>query len=175
VKHLKQYKIQFSGLAIGSHDFEFDISDAFFDSFPYSIVKKGTINAMVNLNRQANLMVLSVDLQGHVSLECDKCLSEFKMPIDAQERLIVKFNDEEIEEHTDEIVVLGRNDYEIDLSEYLYESIHVNVPTYVRCDELGDTSCDEEMVDKIQGLAPNEESEAPIDPRWEALKRIKNN
>jgi uncharacterized protein len=174
VKHLKQYKIQFSGLPIGSHDFEFEIGDAFFDCFPYSIVKKGAIVAKVSLNRQANLMILHFDLKGHVELECDKCLSAFQMPIDAQERWIVKFNDEEIEDHTDEIIVLGRNDYEIELSEFLYEYIHLTVPAYVRCEELGGVQCDEEMVRKIQHLAPSEDNEK-ADPRWEALKRIKNN
>jgi len=103
-------------------------------------------------------------------------LTSFPAPCSAQERLIIKFNDEEIEELTDEIIVLGKNEFELDLSDYLYECINLTVPAYIRCEELGDgLQCDEEMVKTIQNLAPTEPEEAKTDPRWEALKGIKNN
>jgi len=38
-----QFEIPFVGLKIGYHDFELEINDTFFESLPFSIIKKGDL------------------------------------------------------------------------------------------------------------------------------------
>jgi uncharacterized metal-binding protein YceD (DUF177 family) len=53
------------------------------------------------------------------------------------------------------------------------------VPPYPKCSENGDgIECDPEMLGRIQNeeiSSSEEDNEENIDPRWEALKNIKNN
>ena len=174
MKHLKSYIIQFSGLSFGKHEFTFDIDKRFFDSYEYSIVKDGNLTAEVVLDRQPTMMLVDFHIKGTVQLTCDVCLKEFDGDVDIDANLIVKFTDQDLEEITDDIIVLSRNEHEFSVADLLYEHINLSIPHYVRCDEQGgDQTCDEEMIAMLQNLEPKIESEEPSDPRWEMLKKLK--
>ncbi len=159
---------------MGTHDFEFDIDKAFFDCYEYSIVKDGTLKALVNLRKQENMMVLQFHITGSTTLTCDVCLTAFPAKTDIHERLIVKFTDEGITENTEEIVVLAKHEHELDIAGLLYEYINVSVPHYIKCSEQGDNlTCDETVLSKLSNTEADEEQQT--DPRWEALKNIKYN
>ncbi|MFC3198674.1 YceD family protein [Parapedobacter deserti] len=184
VNYLKQYRVPFTGLSIGKHDFEFTIDKAFFDCYEYSIVKDGTLKAAVSLQKQENMMVLKFHITGTIALTCDVCLSAFPSKTDIEERLIVKFMDEDMVESTEEILVLAKHEHELDLANLLYEYINVSVPYYARCNKQGENiSCDSAVVAKLNELAPEqgdgekeeEKKEEQTDPRWDALKNIKYN
>ncbi|MGK6351904.1 YceD family protein [Parapedobacter sp. DT-150] len=179
MNYLKQYRIPFTGLSLGSHDFEFDVDKAFFDCYDYSIVKDGNLKASVNLLKQENMMILQFHIAGTISLTCDVCLSAFPAKADIQERMIVKFADEDLAESTEEILVLAKHEHELDIAGLLYEYINVSVPHYAKCSELGDKIiCDETVLAKLNDMAPEqpkEEEEKAPDPRWDALKNIKYN
>jgi len=179
VKYLKKYRIPFSGLGLGAHDFEFDIDRAFFDCYEYSIVKDGTLKALVNLHKQENMLVLQFHITGTVSLQCDVCLADFPAKTDIQEQVIVKFTDDDIAESTDDIIVLSKHEHELDIAGLLYEFINVSVPHYSKCSEQGNNiNCDKQVLAKLNGLTADQnqtEETKQTDPRWEALKHIKYN
>ena len=182
MKQLKQYKIPFSGLISGKHNFEFEVGDAFFDCYEYSLVKQGNLLAQVELQKQENMLIVNFVIEGTIKLTCDVCLAEFDAPLAIKERVLVKFTSEDWEDDTEEVIVLNRNDYELDIAELLYEYINVQVPYYSRCSEQGQNiTCNPEMLAMFtpDTTAEEEESSNPdeklIDPRWAALKNIKNN
>lgn len=181
LKTLKAYSIPFKGLKLGKHRFEFEITEAFFNEFEYSIVKKGKLTCKAELEKQETMMILDFDINGLIDLSCDRCLSEFPEKINTQERQIVKFGEVTPEEADDEIMVLNRNEYELDLSGLIYEYINLAIPLISVCSDEGNTPfCDQEMLDKLKKLAwneqeksENEEQNINIDPRWDVLKNIK--
>ena len=103
--YLKNFIVPFSGLSIGSHVFAFDINEKFFDEFEYSEIKKGDTKALLNLDKQENMLVLIFNIEGHVIVECDRCLEEFEMGIKSQFRLIIKLGSE-YKEESDEIITI---------------------------------------------------------------------
>lgn len=176
LKTLKTYSIPFKGLKLGKHQFDFDITDAFFDEFEYSLVKKGKLDCKVELEKQETMMVLDFKINGLVDRSCDRCLSQFPEKVDVQERQIVKFAGEaEPGNADDEIMVLNRQDFEIDLSGLIYEYINLAMPFISVCKDEGNTPfCDQEMLDKLKQLSKSEEEEnTDTDPRWNVLKNIK--
>lgn len=174
MKYLKKYKIPFSGLSTGKHNFEFDIDDQFFACFEHSLVKQGQLTAHVELQKQENMLIVEFDISGKVGLACDVCLQEFDAPLVATERVLVKFTQEDWDESSEEIVVLSHHDYELDISTLLYEFINVAVPHYTKCSEQGEgISCNPEMLAKL--ASENDLDTEKVDPRWEALKKIKGN
>ena len=50
------YKIQFGGLPVGIHEFEFDIKDAFFKTIVNSEVSQADITITAVLTKQNNLL-----------------------------------------------------------------------------------------------------------------------
>lgn len=178
MKPLQPYRIPFTGLKVGKHQFDYEIDQQFFDQFEYSIVKNGRLHAQVELEKHETFLILQFHVEGDIELRCDRCLAEYCHKISVKERLIVRFSEHDNwEEDTEEVVILTKNDHEIDVSLPLYEYITVAVPYVTRCGDGGErSSCDEEMVAKLKSLASNEneQSKDNVDPRWDALKRIIN-
>ncbi|MDO8994409.1 DUF177 domain-containing protein [Daejeonella sp.] len=178
MKSLQQYSIPFTGLKLGVHNFEFEVDDAFFNEFEYSLVKSGRLKAELELDKQETMMILHFHISGEMKLGCDVCLADYPYSVEIKERQIVKLNgNEDLEDDTEEIIVLKRSETEINVATLIYEFITLAVPYISRCADEGNTEwCDSEMITKLQQLAPGPkevEEEKIADPRWEALKKIK--
>lgn len=132
----------------------------------------------MEMDKQETMLILYFKIEGEIFSNCDFCLSDFPTMVKVSERQIVKFSDDEnLEDNTDEIIVLGRNEHEINVSQLIYEYINLAVPLFNRCSDVGNTQwCDKEVIEKLNALsATKEEKEnTDADPRWEALKNIKN-
>jgi len=177
LKTLDQYRIPFTGLKPGKHEFEFEISKLFFEEFDYSLVKNGELKVSLVLDKQETMMVADIHITGKIELTCDVCLNQFWGKSDILQRLIIKFDDEDsVSDLTDEIMVLKKNEHELDLANIFYEYITLSVPYYSRCEEQGiNVSCDQSMIDKLNSLNSQDDASTDTDPRWEILKKIKNN
>ena len=178
MKSLQQYSIPFTGLKLGVHDFEFEVGDAFFNEFKYSLVKSGKLKVELELDKQETMMILQFHIAGKMKLGCDVCLADYPYTVEIKERQIVKLNgSDDLENDTEEIVVLKRNETEINVATLIYEFINLAAPYISRCNDEGNTEwCDSEMIAKLQQLAPGPKElkeEEIADPRWEALKKIK--
>ncbi|MCJ8208165.1 DUF177 domain-containing protein [Mucilaginibacter sp. RS28] len=173
MKSLRTYSIPFTGLKLGKHVFEYAITDAFFDEFEYSLVKKADLQCRVELDKQETMIILDFHITGTISLTCDKCLAQYPQVVDLQEQQIAKFAEEEVDED-EEIITLKKNDYEIDVAGLIYEYVNVAVPFITRCSDEGNTPyCDKEMLDKLKDLSGSGETNEQQDPRWDALKKLK--
>ena len=173
MKSLKNYSIPYTGLALGRHTFEYDIRDAFFDEFEYSLVKKADMKCRVELEKQETMMILDFNITGTIDATCDRCLAQYPQVVDIKEQQIAKFSDEEVAED-DEIISLGKSEHEIMLAGLIYEYINVAVPFILVCNNEGNTQyCDKDMLAELSKLKENNEQTESIDPRWDALKKFK--
>lgn len=167
----KDYVISFRGLKLGDHEFEFQISDSFFETFEYSRTKKGDIALKVILNKAENMLNLNLNLKGKVSVGCDSCGEDLDFPLDFTEHLIVKFSDEE-QEDSNEVVFLPHSTYEINLIQFIYEYLSLALPMRITHpeNEEGDPSCQVDVVEEFEDF---QEQDEEMDPRWDALKKLK--
>lgn len=167
----KDYVISFRGLKLGDHEFEFQISDSFFETFEYSRTKKGDIALKVILNKAENMLSLNLNFKGKVSVGCDSCGEDLDFPLDFTEHLIVKFSDEE-QEDSNEVVFLPHSTYEINLIQFIYEYLSLALPMRITHpeNEEGDPSCQVDVVEEFEDF---QEQDEEMDPRWDALKKLK--
>ena len=173
MKSLRSYAIPFTGLKLGKHQFEFDVTDSFFDEFDYSLVKKAKLQCVVDLEKQETMLILNFHITGHLDLTCDRCLAAYPQPVDIHEQQVAKFSEEPVDED-EEIITLGKSDHEINIAGLIYEYINVAAPFISVCNDEGNTPyCDKEMLDSLNKLAVNNEQDEKPDPRWDALNKIK--
>lgn len=157
---------------MGKHQFEFDITDAFFDEFEYSLVKKANLKCLVEMEKQETMIILDFHIVGTIDANCDRCLAQFPQPVDIYEQQVAKFSDEELGDDED-LIVLTKNDHEINIAGLVYEYINVAMPFISVCSEMGNTPyCDNEMLDSLNKLIAKTEQEEKTDPRWEVLKKL---
>jgi len=173
LKSLKTYSIPFTGLKLGKHNFDYVITNTFFDEFEYSLVKKADLQCKVELDKQETMLILTFHIFGTISMACDKCLAEYPQPVEIHEQQIAKFSEENIDEN-EEIITLTKNDHEINIAGLIYEYVNVAAPFIAVCSDEGNTPyCDKEMIDRLNQLSGNGGDDEKTDPRWDVLKKIK--
>jgi uncharacterized protein len=173
VKALREYIINFGRLKPGKHEFEFTIDEEFYKHFEYSLVKTGKVNLLLTIEKQSeSLLIVNFAFKGYIDLECDRCLDEFKYPVDSEKKLFIKL-DQDVNENDDELIMLEPDSYELDISPYIYEFINLELPLHKSCDQ-GRKDCNPEMLKYLGHVNDKEEKEEDIDPRWADLKKIKD-
>jgi uncharacterized protein len=173
LENLAKYKIQFIQLDNGSHNFDYQLGDAFFEAFENSKITKADISAQVVLTKeQAHMFDLDFFITGKAEMVCDRCLDNFYLPIKNEFNLLVKLTEKERENEHD-ITYLPMNTFQINIANYLYEIICLAIPMQVKCEDSGEKKCNKEVEKKLNELnASNKEME--IDPRWDELKKLIN-
>lgn len=175
-----EIKIQHIGLKKDVHQFNYLLDDKFFANYEHSIIQNGNINVQLTLDKRIEPYIINLEIDGNINTDCDKCNAVFPLRIQSDNTIYVKFteNKQDEEEQDIEIIFLGRDEPEIDLSKIVYDIIHLNLPIYKVCNEPGNTTyCDKEVLNALnEYLKHNEqENEEKIaDPRWDKLKNIKD-
>ncbi len=173
---LKRYKIGFVGLSIGIHDFSFDIGADFFDGFGTAAFEQGQVNLLLTLEKSNTMLTFDFQFTGVVMLECDRCLELFPQSYDLQKRILVKFG-ESFQEPSDEIVIIPSTESHFDISQYVYEFLHLGLPLrrVHPEDQEGQSGCDPVVMERLNSLSgkkPGNTGDAGGDSPWDALKSL---
>mgnify|MGYP006296307781 FL=1 len=157
---------------LGKHRFDFDINKQFFAEFEQSEIQEGELKVEVNLMKEERMITLEVKIEGTVQIRCDRCLEYFGFPIEFDGNVYIKPIKDVVEE---KIGVFGveEDETEINLAQYLYESIHLMLPLrrVHPDDEDGNSTCNEDMLKLIEKYEQGQDDES-IDPRWEKLRNL---
>ncbi|HTG67024.1 MAG TPA: DUF177 domain-containing protein [Flavobacterium sp.] len=172
----KEFLIPFVGLKLGKHHFEYQISNAFFENFEYDEFQNSDIKVAVVLEKKSNMLELSFKHKGTVNVPCDLTGEDFDLPIKGKMKLIVRFG-EVFNNDNEELLILPFGEFEIDISQYIYEMIVLSVPQKRVHPGVKDGSLKTETLDKLNELKVKKEDkkenkEENIDPRWDKLKQL---
>ena len=89
--------------------------------------------------------------------------------------LVIKFG-EEFNDENIELLILPHGEYQFNISQYVYEMIVLSIPQKRVHPGVEDGTLDSEVLDKLDELsvaAPEEKETEQVDPRWDALKKLK--
>ena len=141
---LERFKIDLKGLQPGETVVEYSLGDDYFEAIEAPEVRSGALH-----------------------------LDDMEQSIEADNRLVAKFGDADDED--DEVVTVNEDEGILDLSWLIYEFIalaipirHVHAPG--KCNAAMIRALEEHSSDR----SSDEESTKPIDPRWEALLKVKD-
>ncbi|NPA45005.1 MAG: DUF177 domain-containing protein [Chlorobi bacterium] len=173
---MNNYKIEFRGLREDKHNYNFKITDDFFNKFEESEIKKGEVLINVEMNLSKDIIILNISLKGKVEIQCDRCLDYFYQPISYKTKLFVEFGYENSDiSDVDNRITISEKEDKIVLDKHFYDYIHLSLP-YQRFhanDKNGNSLCNIEMLDKLEELSTKKE-EKETDPRWDKLKNLYN-
>ena len=178
----RTYSINVSRLGPGAHQDEFDIDAAFFSHFEQSPIEEAQVKVVIEMYRYGTHIDAKFILQGHVVVNCDRCGEPYPQSVDdARYRLIFSFN-ENMDFDGEEVLYVDRDESQLVLTQEFYDFINLALPIR-RVPEPEVHACDPAILALIRTELPEpgtesdaetEEDEGPIDPRWAALKNLKD-
>lgn len=143
------YTIDYQGLSLGSHHFSFPFSDDLFAIWDESPIRHGKGMIEIEMERHTNFMELSVDIEGEVELECDRCMDPYGQAIHFDGQTVVKVSNKASSEESDEdIIWIAQSEDKLDLRQWLYESIILSLPLARVHTDIED--CNEEILKYIK-------------------------
>ena len=173
---------------MGMSDFQYVLDNQFFIDIDGDLVQKGKVNVSLSVKRTSSMFEMNFLLDGYAIVPCDRCLDDMEIPINATNKLIVKFGKEYAEE-SDEIVIVPEDEGAINIAWFLYEFIALVIPMkHVHAPG----KCNKDMVNQLRkhssrnddGVNENDddfidegnfEKEIKTDSRWDTLKDLIEN
>ncbi len=176
MKVLKEFTLPFGGLKLGKHQFNFELTKAFFENFEYEEFNNASINLNVLLEKMSTLMEFTLTFDGSVNVYCDVSNEPYDQPISGTYQFVVKFGEEYNDENED-LLILPHGSYEVNIQQFIYESVVLAVPLRRIHPGVKDGTLKSDILDKLEELSPKapEESEQEseqTDPRWDSLKKL---
>jgi uncharacterized protein len=175
---VKGFSVNIIGLSNKAHTFEFQLDDSFFGRYGTEIVSSGRLDAVVVLDKHETFIEADFSIKGHVRVTCDRSLEPFDEPLDIHKKMMFKYG-ETPGEISDEIVVIARDASALELGQPMYEFIAVSMPIKklhpkFRAEESGAEGEEGRIVYTAStDTGKDEDGDGDIDPRWEALKKLK--
>jgi uncharacterized metal-binding protein YceD (DUF177 family) len=190
----KDFLIQFTGLKLGEHQFEYHIENDFFDMFNYSEFNSTNIQVNITMLKKTTMLELQFSHKGTINVPCDVTNEDFDLPIEGNLNLLVKFG-EEFNNDSEDLLILPQGEFQLNVMQYIYEMIALSVP-YKRIhpdiaadyeeEESGDEldfldSDDLEMINEDNAdndeennneTEENSDNNKDTDPRWDKLKQL---
>lgn len=176
MKPLKAYDIQFVGLKLGKHIFDYEINQTFFEYFEFDEFNTINVNLNIHLEKKTTLLELNFSGNGSVNINCDVSNEPYDQPINFNFNLVVKFG-QEYNNENDSILIIPHGSYEINIAQYIYELIVLSIPQKRIHPGVEDGTLNSEILRKLEDLSPNtdlkaESSSNDVDPRWNKLKKL---
>lgn len=177
MKQTREFEIAWQGLKPGVSTFEYDINDSFFKpEDPERDFKDLDAQVTLRFDKKNNFFLCRFDIDGSITVPCDRCGEPFKMRLWDEFDLLIKLtgteDSEEIDEDAD-VVFVPRNETVINFRDWLYEFVMLSIPLQRIHPEKADGSegCNPETLELLNKLAASEDE--PKSDIWKGLEALK--
>ncbi len=179
MKHNREFEIAWQGLKPGPHTYVYEIDNRFMQEreMDEEFFKDWKGKVTLGFDKHENFFMLHFDIDGQVTVPCDRCGDEFELKLWDEFDLIIKLTDDadQIDEEVD-VVFIPRSETVIDISKWIYEFLTLSIPLQrIHPDKADGTSgCNPQALELLEKLA--EEHEEPVqNPLWKGLEQFKEN
>ena len=174
----REYEIAFVGLKPGEHEYNYEITDKFFEPFQQQDFTNVKAKIKLRLDKKTGFMLLKFDVDGTAEVICDRCGNNLTLQLWDEFSIVVKLveNPEEMngQEEDPDVYYLGRNESHLSVEDWIYEFINLSIPMQKMCkeDEIGGPQCNNEVLEKLKRM--EEEAKTNSTSIWKGLEQFKD-
>ena len=169
---LRNYEVSFSGLKNGKHNFLFEIDKEFFQLFDTEQeFTNPKIVADILMDKHTTFLEFFIKTTGEVELVCDITNQPFNHPIENEIDVLVKFG-ENYDDSDIDVIQIPMQDHAFNVAQLIYENLALSIPMKKVSPNVTDE--DLEVLEKFQPKTVENTEEPESDPRWDALKKLKD-
>ena len=174
-------KLKIKTLPFGTHAIECHLDESFFNLDEQIEVRRADVDVTLEVTRKSETTYrLEVSCHGTVTTACDRCLDDLDLPVDVDYRLNVEQMGTELDDSNDELLIVPSDWRELDAAPLVRDTVLLAIPM-THCHE-NEEDCNPVMLEVLDShlaeAVPDDDDDAQsettsTDPRWEALKKLK--
>ena len=165
------YTLPLNGLAQGRTVFDWKAGKEFFEAFDNADILSSALDVHVTVEKSGRYIGIDLDIEGYVTVPCDRCLEDLDLPVEASPKFSVKFgaspSEEDLMEGDRGIIMLPDSNTDLDLGQIVYDFISISLPL-VRVH--ADGGCNPEALKYLNGR--NEGKTEGSDSPFASLKGL---
>jgi uncharacterized metal-binding protein YceD (DUF177 family) len=162
----KDFDIAFTGLSNGTHLFDFDLNDSFFELFKYDEYSQLRGKVTMVMVKSETVLDLSLNFSGSIQAPCDVTNEPFEQALHNAFDVQVKFGDTYNDEN-EELLILPHGEHRFNIAQMVFELVVLSIPAKLYGPNAGN-GIEDYLEDE------DEETETDTDPRWDQLKDLLN-
>ena len=174
-------KLKIKTLPFGIHAVECHLDETFFNTEEQTEVRRADVDVTLTVNRKSeNTCHLEIACRGTVTTACDRCLDDLDLPVDVDYQLNVEQMGTELDDSNDGLLIVPENWRELDAAPLVRDTVLLAIPMTHYHENPED--CNPDMLDvldshRVEAVPDDEDNQQSettgTDPRWEALKKLK--
>ena len=174
-------RLKIKTLPFGTHTVECHLDESFFNSEEQTEVRRADVDVNLEVTRKSeNTFHLEIACNGTVTTACDRCLDDLDLPVDVNYSLNVEQMGNELDDSNDELLIVPAEWRELDAASLVRDTVLLALPM-THCHE-NEEDCSAVMLNVLDshrvetvpdGEETTESETTGTDPRWEALKKLK--
>lgn len=158
-----EFIIPLNGLKPGKTSFSWHAGTEFFRKFGNAEIVGADIDVKATVEKSGSYLGIDCELDGQLTVPCDRCLEDVTLPVSADAKLSVKFGEEPassdetvVGEDEREVVYLPDDGSDMDMSQTIYDFAYLSLPMQ-RVHEEG--RCNPDAVRYLHGGSVPEKNE----------------
>lgn len=166
----ENFLIPINGLVTGKTQFSWFVNKEFFEYFDNSEILDAELQVEAIAEKSGTYIGIDCQVDGYITIECDRCLEPLNIPIEVDIRLSVKYGIEEFAEDEEdfdnledselsdavedrELVFLEQDAADLDMRQVIYDYVYLSLPIQ-RVHPEGE--CNPEILKHLMGFKENE-------------------
>ena len=174
----REFEIPFVGLKPGIHEYEYKITEKFFEGFQQQEFKNCIANVKLSLDKKTGFMLLKFEIGGTVEVNCDRCGNDLPIDLWDEFNIVVKLVEDpdlmNSQEEDPDVYYISRGESHLHLADWIYEFVNLSIPMQKMCkaEEIGGPHCNKEVLEMLKRM--DEENQREGNPVWKGLEKFKN-
>ena len=170
---LNSFDINLKGLKANHTQLVYQLKNDYFEALEGAEVSKGEVSVELDIRKVTDdYFELDFQIDGQVTVICDRCLDEMQQDIQTEARLMAKIGEEYSEE--DDLVTIDEASGILNVAWLIYEFIALQIPIkHVHAPGKCNSAMIQMLNEHSATRSSDEDEEKPIDPRWSGLLKIK--
>ena len=174
-------KLKLKTLPFGTHAVECHLDESFFNLDEQTEVRRADVDVTLQVTRKSeNTYHLEIACDGTLTIPCDRCLDDLDLPVEVDYSLNVEQMGTEVDDSNDELLIVPSDWRELDAAPIVRDTVLLAIPM-THCHENED-DCNADMLDLLDShlaeavpddVDDDQSETTSTDPRWEALKKLK--
>ena len=179
MNYRREFEIAFVGLKPGIHEYEYEITDRFFEAFQQQDFFNCKATVKLALDKKQGFMLLKFEMGGSLEVVCDRCNNNLPLELWDDFNITVKMVEEpelmNSQEEDPDVYYISNGESHIDVANWIYEFINLSIPMQRTCsfEKMDGPYCNpaaREMLNKLND-GSQEQKENPI---WKGLEKFKD-
>ena len=174
-------KLKLKTLPFGTHTVEFHLDESFFNLDEQSEVRHADVDVTLRVTRKSESTYhLEIACDGTVTFPCDRCLDDLDLPVEVDYSLNVEQLGNEVDDSNDDLLIVPSHWRELDAAPLVRDTVLLALPMTRAHEDQRDCNAamldllDSHRVEAVPDDDDDQQSETTgTDPRWEALKKLK--